>query len=274
MRRSMSRSSATSSRSARSASTLERDDIGYIRISSFNEQTQDNLEKAIAKIKEQAGDKLKGYIIDLRNNPGGLLDQAISVSDAFLDRGEIVSTRGRNADETAALQRPLRRPDRRQADRRADQRRLGLGLGDRRRRAAGPQARDRSSARARSARARCRPSSRSAPNGAIRLTTARYYTPSGRSIQAKGIVPDIMIEQELPEELKAQAQRTTSEASLRGHLSGEDKEETGSSSYVPDDKEKDMQLKAAIDLLDGKTVNRDAAEGRSRQEGRTGDQAN
>ncbi|MEO9873817.1 MAG: peptidase S41, partial [Anderseniella sp.] len=80
--------------------------------------------------------------------------------------------------------------------------------------------------------------------------------PSNTSIQAKGIKPDIKIEQELPEELKAQASRTTSEAGLRGHLTGEGEgeESTGSSSYVPADKEKDLQLKAAIDVLDGKTV--------------------
>ena len=87
-------------------------------------------------------DKLKGYVLDLRNNPGGLLDQAVDVSDAFLDSGEIVSTRGRDAGRHAALQRHARRPDRRQADRRAGQWRLGLGLGDRRRRPAGPSARD------------------------------------------------------------------------------------------------------------------------------------
>src|SRR4051794_26732618 len=75
-------------------------DIGYVRISSFTEQTQEGLEAAISSIEKQTGSKLKGYIVDLRNNPGGLLDQAISVSDTFLDRGEIVSTRGRHADET------------------------------------------------------------------------------------------------------------------------------------------------------------------------------
>ena len=81
-------------------SNTENEDIGYIRISSFTEQTQEGLEAAIADIKKKAGNKLKGYVIDLRNNPGGLLDQAISVSDTFLERGEVVSTRGRNADET------------------------------------------------------------------------------------------------------------------------------------------------------------------------------
>src|SRR4029450_446838 len=75
-------------------------DIGYIRISAFTEQTQEGLENAITSLRKDVGPKLKGYIIDLRNNPGGLLDQAISVSDTFLDRGEVVSTRGRHADET------------------------------------------------------------------------------------------------------------------------------------------------------------------------------
>src|SRR5438270_2667865 len=78
----------------------EGDDVGYIRITQFNEQTTTGLKKAISDITAQNGDKLKGFIVDLRNNPGGLLDQAISVSNAFLNRGEIVSTRGRNADET------------------------------------------------------------------------------------------------------------------------------------------------------------------------------
>src|SRR5437588_6253165 len=82
-------------------SRVEGDDIGFVRISQFNEQTSEGLKKAITDITAQVGkDKLKGYILDLRNNPGGLLDQAISVSDAFLERGEIVSTRGRNAEET------------------------------------------------------------------------------------------------------------------------------------------------------------------------------
>ena len=77
------------------------DDVGYIRITQFKEQTTDGLKKAISDLTSQLGaDKIKGFVIDLRNNPGGLLDQAISVSDAFLDKGEIVSTRGRNAEET------------------------------------------------------------------------------------------------------------------------------------------------------------------------------
>jgi hypothetical protein len=78
----------------------EGDDIGYIRITTFNEQTTEGLKREIGNLSTQIGDKLKGYIIDLRNNPGGLLEEAVTVSDAFLERGEIVSTRGRNAEET------------------------------------------------------------------------------------------------------------------------------------------------------------------------------
>ena len=120
-----------------------KDDVGYIRITQFNEQTFDGLKTAMAKFQSDIpADKFKGYILDLRNNPGGLLDQSIEVANSFIDRGEIVSTRGRNADETqryngAAGWRSVAR----QADGGADQRRVGLGLGDRRRRPAGPQAR-------------------------------------------------------------------------------------------------------------------------------------
>jgi carboxyl-terminal processing protease len=81
-------------------SRLEGDDVGFIRVTQFNEQTTEDLKKAITELSARAGDKLKGFIIDLRNNPGGLLDQAVSVSNAFLERGEIVSTRGRTAEET------------------------------------------------------------------------------------------------------------------------------------------------------------------------------
>src|SRR6185436_19494901 len=85
----------------RAVRSRQEDDVGYIRVTQFNEQTTENLKKAIAELHNQIpADKLKGFVIDLRNNPGGLLDQAISVSDAFLERGEIVSTRGRNAEET------------------------------------------------------------------------------------------------------------------------------------------------------------------------------
>src|SRR5215813_8883526 len=99
-----------------------------------------------------------------------------------------------------------------------------------------------SSAHAHSARARCRPSFRSAPAmAALRLTTGRYFTPSGRSIQAKGISPDIEVLQEVPEELKARTD-TRGEASLRGHLKAEGDEQTGSQSYIPPDPKDDKAL--------------------------------
>src|SRR5205823_3093132 len=79
---------------------VEADDIAYIRITTFNEQTTEGLKREVANLSNQIGDKLKGYVIDLRNNPGGLLEEAVTVSDSLLERGEIVSTRGRNAEET------------------------------------------------------------------------------------------------------------------------------------------------------------------------------
>ena len=115
----------------------ESGDIGYIRVTSFNEQTTDGLKKAIASIsKEIPQEKLAGYVVDLRNNPGGLLDQAVSVSSAFLPRGEVVSTRGRNAGGDPALHRAWRRSHQGQAAGGSGQRRLGLGVRDRGRRTA------------------------------------------------------------------------------------------------------------------------------------------
>jgi carboxyl-terminal processing protease len=202
-------------------------------------------------------DKLKGFVLDLRNNPGGLLDQAISVSDAFLERGEIVSTRGRDPEETqrfsahagdlvrgkpvivlinggsasaseivaGALQDHKRATllGTRSFGKGSVQTIIPLGPG----------------------------------NGALRLTTARYYTPAGRSIQAKGIVPDIEVLQEVPEEVAARASgETKGEASLRGHLkAGEGEEQGGSQSYVPTDAEKDKALSEAYKLLRGTSVN-------------------
>src|SRR6476661_4300465 len=132
-------------------------DVGYIRVTTFNEQTTANLQKAIEDLKKEIGPKLKGFVIDLRNNPGGLLDQAISVSDTFLDQGAIVLTKGRNLEET---QRSNARPRRRKS--------LPARC---RTTIARP-----SSARGPSARARCRPSFRSdqtARSGSPRRATTR-----------------------------------------------------------------------------------------------------
>jgi carboxyl-terminal processing protease len=239
-------------------SQVEGNDVGYIRMTQFTEQTTDGLKKALADITAKvSSDKLKGYILDLRNNPGGLLDQAISVSSAFIQRGEIVSTRGRNPEEdqrftahggdltkgkplivlinggsasaseivAGALQDQKRATilGTRSFGKGSVQTIIPLGTG----------------------------------NGALRLTTARYFTPSGRSIQAKGIVPDIKVLQDVPDDIKAKTDTSTKgEASLRGHLKGDaGKEQTGSQSYVPPDPKNDKALIMAEELLRGTKTN-------------------
>ncbi|MBA5777041.1 S41 family peptidase [Stappia sp. F7233] len=235
----------------------EEDDVGYIRITQFNEQTFDGLKDGLETLSKKIGkDKLKGFILDLRNNPGGLLDQAIAVSDAFLDRGEIVSTRGRNADET-------QRYNARAGDLSSGAPVIILvngGSASASEIVAGA-LQDHRRATVLGTRSFGKGSVQTiiplGANGAIRLTTARYYTPSGTSIQAKGITPDIESLQELPEELKGKAE-TTGEAGLRGHLESEDgaeNEGSGSQAYVPPDPKDDKQLKFALDLLRGVQAN-------------------
>jgi carboxyl-terminal processing protease len=243
------------------------DDVGYIRVTTFNEQTTANLQKAIEDLKKQIGPKLKGYLIDLRNNPGGLLDQAISVSDTFLDQGAIVLTKGRDLEET---QRSNARP----GDLTDGQKIVVLingGSASASEIVAGA-LQDHHRATIIGTRSFGKGSVQTiiplGSNGALRLTTARYYTPSGRSIQAKGIDPEVVVEEELPDELKnkADALSTRGEANLRGHLKGDEdekggkaEEESGSSAYVPTDKEKDTQFKYGLDLLRGiKSVDSDA----------------
>src|SRR5690242_9071237 len=174
-------------------SHLEGDTIGYVRITTFNEQTDVGLNNAMKNLKQQAENKLIGIVLDLRNNPGGLLDQAVAVSDAFLEKGEIVSTRGRRADDA-------QRYNARQGD-------IASGL---------PVAvlinggsasaseivagalQDHHRAVLLGTKSFGKGSVQTiiplAGHGAMRLTTARYYTPSGRSIQARGIDPDIVVE--------------------------------------------------------------------------------
>ena len=245
------------------------DDVGYIRVTTFNEQTTANLQKAIDDLKKQIGPKLKGYIIDLRNNPGGLLDQAISVSDTFLDQGAIVLTKGRDLEET-------QRSNARAGDLTDGQKLVVLingGSASASEIVAGA-LQDHHRATIVGTRSFGKGSVQTiiplGSNGALRLTTARYYTPSGRSIQAKGIEPEVVVEEELPDDLKAKADQvsTRGEANLRGHLKGEDadgedatkdEEGSGSSAYVATDKEKDTQLKYGLDLLRGiKSVDSDA----------------
>ena len=230
-------------------------DVGYIRVTQFNEQTTDGLKQAITELNAQLGaDKIKGYVLDLRNNPGGLLDQAISVSDTFLEKGEIVSTRGRNPEET---QRFNARP----GDLIKNKPLIVLingGSASASEIVAGA-LQDHKRATLIGTRSFGKGSVQTiiplgAGNGALRLTTARYYTPSGRSIQAKGISPDIEVLQDVPYNLKAQTD-SKGEASLRGHLKAEGAEETGSQSYVPPNESDDKAIRMALDLLRGTASN-------------------
>ena len=204
-------------------SKVDGSDVGYIRVTQFTEQTTEGVRKAIADITGKVSDdKLKGYILDLRNNPGGLLDQAISVSSAFIQKGEIVSTRGRHPEETQRFTakggdltkgKPLiilinggsASASEIVAGALQDQKRATI-LGTRSFGKGSVQA----------------IIPLGSDKGALRLTTARYYTPSGRSIQAKGIVPDIEVLQDLPAGTTADVDTgVIGEASLRGHLKGD-----------------------------------------------------
>src|SRR5271155_5127026 len=200
-------------------SHLVGDDIGYVRITSFNEQTDVGLNNAMKNIKQQAGDKLRGIVLDLRNNPGGLLDQAVAVSDAFLEKGEIVSTRGRRADETQLF-------NARPGDISSGLPLVVLingGSASASEIVAGA-LQDHHRAVLLGTRSFGKGSVQTGlplpGNGAMRLTTARYYTPSGRSIQAKGIEPDITVEPAKIEKLAVSEGRH--EADLRGALKNTD----------------------------------------------------
>jgi carboxyl-terminal processing protease len=228
--------------------------IGYIRLTQFSGQTFEGLETAILDLNrdaEEEGVELSGFVLDLRNNPGGLVNQALEVSDAFLDRGEIVSIRGRSEADT-------RRYNARSGDlvgglpvvvlinggsASASEIVAGALQDHRRATLVGSLSFGKGSVQT------VIPMS---ANSALRLTTARYYTPAGRSIQARGIDPDIEILQEnLPEELVG-LDSPGGEASLDGHLSNEDEvERSGSSVYVPQDTALDTQLQYALSLLRG-----------------------
>jgi len=195
---------------------VESDNVGYIRISSFSEQTQPGLDKAITDLKTQLGNKMAGYVIDLRNNPGGLLNSAISVSNTFLDSGEIVSTRGRNPDD---VEHTDAKPG---LDKTkgvpvvvlinggtASAAEIVSGALQDHHRAIimGTQSFGKGSVQT------ILPLKN---EGGLRLTTAEYFTPSGRSIQAKGITPDIEVHQSKIEELEQGAR--LHEADLKGAL--------------------------------------------------------
>ena len=208
----------------------EKDDVGYIRISQFNEQTFDGLKQAMTKFQADIpADKFKGYILDLRNNPGGLLDQSIEVSNAFIDRGEIVSTRGRNADET---QRYSARPGNDLSHGKPMVVLINGGSASASEIVAGA-LQDHKRATIMGTRSFGKGSVQTiiplGNQGAMRLTTARYYTPSGRSIQAVGVTPDITVEQGKFE--AAANGEVRRERDLKGALTN------------PDDKKPDEQAK-------------------------------
>ncbi len=232
-------------------SHVEGGDIGYVRITQFTEQTADGLKSALEKFHTDIpADKFKGYILDLRNNPGGLLDQSIDVANAFIDKGEIVSTRGRNPDDAQRFN------ARSGGDLSGGKPLVVLingGSASASEIVAGA-LQDHKRATLIGTRSFGKGSVQTimplGQDGALRLTTARYYTPSGRSIQAKGIEPDIQILEDVPADLKGKDD-TKGEASLKGHLKNGDDEKTGSQAYVPPDPKDDKQLIAAVDLLNG-----------------------
>jgi carboxyl-terminal processing protease len=233
---------------------IEDKDVGYIRITSFNEQTTSGLRRAYRRISKKAKGGLKGLVLDLRNNPGGLLKEAISVSDAFLDRGEIVSTRGRKksrgqrwnaskGDITKGMAIVLLVNG---GSASASEIVAGALQDHRRAIILGTRSFGKGSVQT------------IIPlpgHGAIRLTTQRYYTPSGRSIQAKGIEPDIAVKQLRLEEISDDGRRR--EKDLRGALSGDGGKRTGGGSKKDKDAKKtrakvsDYQLIRAISVLRG-----------------------
>jgi len=227
------------------------DDIAYLRVTTFSEQTASGLAKEIREIKEELGDTLAGAVLDLRGNPGGLLDQAVKVSDAFLEQGEIVSTRGRQAGEA-------QRFNAKSGDLidglplvvlinggSASASEIVAGALQDHGRAVvlGTQSFGKGSVQT---------IIPIAGHGAVRLTTSLYYTPSGRSIQAKGISPDIVVEQARLESLQARRpDLRRSEANLRNHIEIDGEDEDGGKSATADERPFDFQLARALDLLRG-----------------------
>ena len=229
-------------------------DVGYVRVSAFNEQTASGLQRALRELRKTIGSGLRGYVIDLRNNPGGLLDQAIQVSDDLLNSGEIVSTRGRHPEDT-------QRYDARSGDLSEGKPIVVLinaGTASASEIVAGA-LQDHKRATVIGLTSFGKGSVQtiiplSSGGGALRLTTARYYTPSGHSIQAQGIIPNVAVAQ--GDEDQTPRLVRPSEADLPGHLVGEDAASKRSSTHVirpaPGKKVDDFQLSYALNLLRGK----------------------
>ena len=238
-------------------------DTAYVRLTTFNDQTYRGLEKAIKEMTKEAGGikNINGFVLDLRNNPGGLLSQAIKVSDAFLDKGEIVSTRSKHkgeGDRFNAMRGDLAKGKPivviiNGGSASASEIVAGALQDHRRAIILGTKSFGKGSVQT------IMPLQ---GNGAIRLTTSRYYTPSGRSIQAVGVVPDILVEPRKASEDDENSKKTRSEASLRGSLTKElsetDKKRLDEEEEKLNEKAKlqreDYQLSYAIDLLRGFSV--------------------
>jgi len=242
-------------------------DVGYVRVTSFTDQSTPGVIDAVEKIKKEAGTKLKGYVLDLRNNPGGLLDQAISISDAFLDKGEIVSVKARKAED---VQRWNAKPGDitgglpvvvlvNGGSASASEIVAGALQDHRRAVVLGTRTFGKGSVQT---------IMQVAGGGAIRLTTALYFTPSGRSIQKEGIKPDIEVEQAKIETL--QQRSGVREENLRRSIANpsgrpEERKEEGKPADPPraqpgqptdpDDPPReqaaDYQLLRALDLIRG-----------------------
>ena len=231
-------------------SEIKNDDVLYIRISGFNEDIDEAIKKAVEDASKKLKNKMVGLVIDVRNNPGGLLDQAVKVSDLFLEQGEIVSTRSRNEEDTVkfsatagdiAKNLPIVVMINEGSASAAEI--LAGALQDHHRAVIlGEKSFGKGSVQT------VIPLRNSA---AMRITTARYYTPSGRSIQAKGIEPDIRVKQAKIEEIESY-DLNINEASLKGALKNEqaDKNSTSKKDKKEEEKEiKDYQLVRALDMV-------------------------
>ena len=236
------------------------DNVGYLRITSFTEQTESGLIKYIKKIKEELDNKQIGFVLDLRSNPGGLLKQSVKVSDIFLEQGEIVSTRGRNKEDI--LRYRAKKGDRingqplivliNGGSASASEIVAGALQDHKRAIIVGTKSFGKGSVQT------IIPFKKSGNNKSttgIRLTTARYYTPSGESIQGKGIMPDIIIEQGT---FESKEFKRYSEADLKNSLDNKDNENKNDENSDTDDEteeknrlDTDYQLARAVDLIQG-----------------------
>ena len=244
-------------------SHLETGDIGYIRVTQFNQEAYDGVRKAFDRFRAEPGaSNLKGYILDLRNNPGGLLNQAVEITNAFVDSGDIVSTRGRSGDQ---MQRYSARPGVNLSQDKPLVVLINGGSASASEIVSGA-LQDLKRATLIGTRSFGKGSVQTilplGENGALKLTTARYYTPSGRSIQAKGIDPDISVLENIPEDLKGKVS-SMGEASLTGHLKNVGEEEKGSDAYVPPDRANDTATRGRR-----RSAARGQAENRSRSPAR------